>query len=120
MSNLPPRSKSRRPQSAQDLLSRVTQGMARVALTQGAATLEDLRQRLAAQLPPEVAPHVSAVIAKPAEGSKAAELVVFVDGAAWAARLKLLLAEQRPQLAPQVPADALIKVKVMPCGSPRR
>lgn len=120
MSNLPPRSKSRRPQSAQDLLSRVTQGMARVALTQGAAAIEDLRQRLTAQLPAELAGHVSAVIAKPAEGTKPAELVVFVDGAAWAARLKLLLVEQPPHLLPQVPADAAVKVKIMPSGSARR
>jgi hypothetical protein len=94
--------------------------MARVALTQGAAAIEDLRQRLTAQLPAELAQHVSAVIAKPAEGARSAELVVFVDGAAWAARLKLTLAEQPPQLAPQVPADATIKVKIMPGGSVRR
>jgi len=120
MSNRPPRNTSRRPQSAQDVLSRVTQGMARVALTQGAEQLEDLRQRLVAQLPAELGAHVSAVICKPAQGAAAAELVVFMDAAAWAARLKLLLAELPPQLAPQVPSDATVKVKVMPGGSPRR
>ncbi len=120
MSNRPPRNSSRRPQSAQDVLSRVAQGMARVALTQGAAQIEDLRQRLVAQLPAELAAHVSAVICKPAQAPAAAELVVFVDAAAWAARLKLLLAELPPQLTPQVPADATVKVKVMPGGSARR
>ena len=84
------------------------------AIRQGAAAGAELRQRLLLQLPEALREHVTAAIAKPGE------LVVFVDAAVWAARLKLALAETAPQLAPQVAADARITVRVMPGGQLRR
>ena len=120
MSNPPPRSKSRRPQAIQDLLRRSAAGQARTAIAQGTAPGEALRHRLLDGLPPDWAAQVSTVIAKPADGALPPEVVVFVATAAWAARLKLHWATQPPALHPLVPAEAMLRVKVLPGGKPRR
>lgn len=120
MSNPPSPPKTRRPQSVQDLLRRSAAGQARTAIAQGVGPGEALRQRVVDELPAEWAAQVSAAIAKPADGGLPAEVVVFVATAAWAARLKLHWAAQPPDLQSLVPAGALIKVKVLPGGKPRR
>jgi|GEM_PF-3623030 len=119
MPNKPPRDKARRygktrPVAAGQLLQGDATGLALAAIRQGAAAGAALRQRLLTQLPEVLHEHVTAAIAKPGE------LVVFVDAAVWAARLKLALAETPPQLAPEVPADARLTVRVMPGGQLRR
>lgn len=69
---------------------------------------------VADQLPELLAGHLAAVALRPGE------LVLFVDGAVWASRLKLLLAEWQPVLGPQVPTGTVLSVKVMPTGQLRR
>jgi hypothetical protein len=92
-------------------LQRATQGDALAAIRLGADGAEALRKRLVAQLPEELRAHVAAVIGKPGE------TVVFADAAAWAARLKLALAESPPDIGA---AGGRITVRVMPAGTFRR
>ena len=119
MPKYPPRDKQTRPRRARprpagDILQRATQGDALAAIRLGADGAEALRIRLVAQLHEDLRPHVAAVIAKPGE------LVVFTDAAAWAARLKIALAESPPDLAPDVPVGSRVTVRVMPTGAFRR
>ena len=85
-----------------------------LATRQSAQFVSELRQMVADQLPESLRSHLAAVALRPGE------LVLFVDGAAWASRLKLLLAEWQPALEPQVPAGTQLSVKVMPTGQLRR
>ncbi len=103
-----------RPTAAGDLLQRTLRGDALAAVRLGADGAEVLRQRLVAQLPEELRPHVAAVIAKPGE------VVVFADAATWAARLKLALAESPPDMADAAAPGSRITVRVMPTGNLRR
>ena len=96
------------------MLQRATTGGTLAAIQASATGLDALRHKLLSQLPPGLAEHVASVIAKPGE------VVVFADSAAWAARLKLSLAEQRPDLKPQAKDSDRITVKVMPGGQFRR
>jgi len=119
MPNKPPRDKPRRPRSGRpralgDVLQRATTGSALAAIQQGAAGVDALRQKLLSQLPQARQPHVASAIAKPGE------VVVFVDSAAWAGRLKLALAEVRPDLKPEAQDSDRLTVKVMPGGQFRR
>jgi hypothetical protein len=116
MPKYPPRDKQTgprraRPRLAGDILQRATQGDALAAIRLGAQGAEVLRQRLLAQLPDGLREHVAAVIAKPDE------TVVFADAAAWAARLKLALAETPPDIGTP---GAKVTVRVMPAGGFRR
>ena len=116
MPKYPPRDKQTRPRRARprpagDILQRATQGDALAAIRLGAAGAEALRQRLLAQLPEDLREHVAAVIAKPGE------TVVFADAAAWAARLKIALAERAPDVGTP---GARMTVRVMPSGTFRR
>ncbi|MEP7312107.1 MAG: hypothetical protein ABI859_05970 [Pseudomonadota bacterium] len=83
-------------------------------MKQGAGELAALRARLIAQLPEPLRQQVVDVILKPGE------LVVFTESAAWAARLKLALAETPPQLPPELQAADRITVRLMPTGKFRR
>lgn len=85
-----------------------------LATRQSAQFVAELRQMVADQLPESLRSHLAAVALRPGE------LVLFVDGAAWASRLKLLLAEWQPVLGAQVPAGTQLSVKVMPTGQLRR
>lgn len=98
-----PRGRERRTvQSAASLLQRITlkTGIVPQAPDEAGALLERLR----AALPAELRPHLTSVL------QKSDELVCFVDGAAWAGRLKLAMAEQ-PGLA-----DRRLTVRLMPPG----
>ena len=120
MPNKPPRNKQPRsrsggrPRPAADVLRRGVSGGPLEAIRQAGALAQGLRERLLRQLPELLRGHVAGVIVKPGE------LVVFADAAAWAARLKIEFAEQRPELAPELPTDAKVTVRVMPTGEFRR
>jgi hypothetical protein len=114
MQRKPPRPRSR-PVAAGDLLQRTLRGDALAAVRLGPDGAEALRQRLLAGLEAALQPHVAAVIAKPG-----GEIVVFTDAAAWAARLKLVLAESPPDLSPEAPKGCRFTVRVMPTGTLRR
>jgi hypothetical protein len=114
MPRKPTRPRSR-PTAAGDLLQRTLRGDTLAAVQLGGGGAEALRLRLVAALPESLQPHVAAVIAKPG-----GEVVVFADAAAWAARLKLALAEAPPDLSPEVPPGAAFTVRVMPTGTLRR
>jgi hypothetical protein len=83
-------------------------------MKQGSGQLVALRERFAAQLPEPLRAQVVNVILKPGE------LVVFTESAAWAARLKLAVAEVPPALQPELQATDRITVRVMPTGRFRR
>lgn len=89
-------------------------GSVETAMKQGAGQLAALRERFAAQLPEPLRVQVMNVILKPGE------LVVFTESAAWAARLKLAIAEAPPSLQPELQAADRITVRVMPTGKFRR
>jgi hypothetical protein len=119
MPNKPPRDKQLRPRTARprtagDLLQRVSAGGTLAAVRQSASGAPALRQRLLTQLPETLGSHIATVIVKPGE------VVVFVDAAAWAARLKIALAERRPDLKPEAADESRITVRVMPTGAFRR
>jgi hypothetical protein len=84
------------------------------AIQKAAAGADALRQRLRSQLPEALREHVASVIIRPGE------VVVFADSAAWGSRIKLALAESRPDLAPEAAVTDRISVKMMPTGEFRR
>ena len=108
--NNPPDRERRTVQSAASLLRRISQksgGGARVVVAGPASTKGDrdtlLIDQLRAQLPRELQPHLAGCLEKPGE------LVLFVESAAWATRLKLYVAE-----LPALAAGRRCTVRVMP------
>jgi hypothetical protein len=87
---------------------------AQLAVAQGVEALEATRAWVVAQLPAGLADHVTQAL------ERNGELTVFTESGAWAGRLKLALAEQREALAPRLPIEARITVRVMPGGRYRR
>lgn len=87
---------------------------AQLAVAQGAAALEATRAWVVAQLPAPLAEHVTQAL------ERDGDLTVFTESSAWAARLKLALAECREALAPRLSPEARITVRVMPGGRFRR
>jgi len=65
-------------------------------------------------LPAELAGHVTQAL------ERGGDLTVFTESAAWAGRLKLALAERREALAPRLPLEGRITVRVVPGGRYRR
>jgi hypothetical protein len=89
-------------------------GSVETAMKQGAGDIAALRERLIAQLPETLRQQVVNVVLKPGE------LVVFTESAAWAARLKLAIAETPPVLLPELQIADRITVRLMPTGKFRR
>ena len=85
-----------------------------LAVKQGAAGLEEARAWVCTFLPEELCGHVSHAL------ERGGELTVFTESAAWAGRLTLALAELRNELAPRLPVEARLVVRVVPGGRYRR
>lgn len=97
--------KSPKAPQLKDLLAAGAGGLAPVLAR--AARLEALTARVVAALPPDVAGHIIAVSA----GQKG--LVVTVDSAAWAARLRFMENEVREAAGPDISAEKFV-VRVRP------
>ncbi len=108
-------SRRRQVKSLRELLTRnPPRNDAQLAVAQGAEGLEASRAWVAAVLPAELADHVTQALER--DGN----LTVFTESGAWASRLTLALAERREALAPRLPLEGRIQVRVVPGGRYRR
>jgi hypothetical protein len=87
---------------------------AQLAVAQGAQALDAARAWVVGLLPAALGEHVTQAL------ERDGDLTVFTESSAWAARLKLALAERREALAPRLSPDARITVRVVPGGRYRR
>lgn len=92
--------KPSKPEKLQDLLGNRSGGLGKVLAR--AASLEALTDRVAARLPGPEAEHIVAVSAD------AERLVVTVDSAAWAARLRFMEKEIRAAIGDCAPSGQLL------------
>lgn len=96
------------------LASALPPGDVRLAVTQGAAALERTAAWVRELLPAPLAAHVAQALER--DGG----LVVFTESGAWAARLKLALAELEEPLSRRLAPGARVQVRVIPGGLYRR
>jgi predicted nucleic acid-binding Zn ribbon protein len=99
---------------ADQLAAKLPPGDVQLAVTQGAAALERTAAWVREMLPPPLASHVTQALER--DGG----LVVFTESGAWAARLKLALAELEAPLSQRLAPGARVQVRVIPGGRYRR